>query len=127
MDREFSTLIIDATNSLTRKVDEDGRYLHVQVSFSDFHRLYISLCPILDNDQLFLWHEYDLEVGEHLVSSKSRFKGYISSYANPDFIGIREDPQSENLRILYVKEDLVQLPQKGMGLSHVSKDMLGQK
>jgi hypothetical protein len=99
MNSEFVTLICATLSKLRKDVtDSVGDYLHMQVSFSNNSRMYVCLCPLL-RDTIIIHSEYDMcsRLDETIVMPKDRFQTYISTFSDPEYIGLREDHEFEDL------------------------------
>ena len=98
-----SDIALDAISKLTKSINEEGDYFHVQVSFSHDDRAYICACPMLMN-HLVIHEEYDNAIRSNntRVINRKDIKSYLTSFNKIIFVGL-ETPGSCELSVLYNK------------------------
>lgn len=94
---------LETLSNLTKMTDEYGNYLHMQVSFSDHARIYICLCPMI-KDRVIIHEEFDdSKLDDTRVIPIKFDKSYLESYDTITFVGLREDPKSDQMIVMYKK------------------------
>jgi hypothetical protein len=66
--------------------------------------MYICLSP-LTRDSIIIHSEYDMcrELDETIVMPMKRFRNYISTFSDPEYIGLREDHEVEDMTTVFQK------------------------
>ena len=88
---QATTIAIEALSKLDKtKVDNEGNYLHMQISLSDDNRVYIVCVPLL-HDYVMIHEEYDLDStnDDTHIMTKARAAEYIQRLPSITWVGLR--------------------------------------